>query len=593
MLYPKKKSNSFITAMIAVVLSCLFFWLDPVQASGASLYLSPAVGTYVIGGSFSVSVKVNAGGTGINAAEGSIAYDTDLLEATQVSGGGSIFPFWTTQPAISGGSIRFGGGLPPPAYSGSAGHIVKITFKTKKAGQASVRFTSGAVLANDGKGTNILASMGSANYTIAPKVEAPKTDSGTKKSAADSSAGQKKDETEREEEQGVEKPQIKSETHPDQNIWHNKNDVKFSWNLPVGVDGVSIDFNQSQSSDPGPSADGLFKEKEYVDTADGVWFLHLKFKSGKKWSVPAHYKVMIDTEAPQAFTVAVEEAGAGEWPLLRFETKDDKSGLDKYLLHLGDLAKEPAVLSADKKEFQAGDLAVGTHSVIIKAIDKAGNERVSSASFIVPPLPAPQISAYPREMKPADDFYLSGTAASSSAISIYIENAKGEVMVKGVESDQNGNWFFLDSEKYEAGRYFAWVEAKNKNGIGSLPSEKVMFLVSLPVFAVIGSFVINYFTVFASLLFMIFLIMALVVYIMGFVRRRLKRETVEIEKVLHENLTAYKKDLEKEFLRLHKFEGKEGYEGEKEKSEDVLKRKIDGAEKRILKEIRDVEKIVK
>lgn len=135
--------------------------------------------------------------------------------------------------------------------------------------------------------------------------------------------------------------------------------------------------------------------------------------------------------------------------------------------------------------------------------------------------------------------------------------------------------------------------AKNKNGIESLPSEKISFVVSPPIFTVIGSTVINYFTVFASLIFIIFLIIALVIYIMGFVRRRLRKETIEIEKVLHENLQAYLVDFDKEFLRLSKFEGKTSYKLEKTKSQEVLTKKIEAVEKKILKEIKDVEDIVK
>ncbi|MCK5320420.1 hypothetical protein KAJ61_03460, partial [Candidatus Parcubacteria bacterium] len=221
-------------SIILLFLVFNFSQIKEAKAASASLYLAPAVGTYVIGSTFSISVKVNSGGgEGINAAEGVINYDTNLLDATAVSNGGSIFPFWTVQPAISGGTIRFGGGLPPPAYVGTAGHIIKITFKAKKSGKAAVRFASGAVLANDGKGTNILASMGSASYIISPKVDAPKQDIGAKPAKQEPQAVEKE----------YNKPIIKSETHPDSEKWSNNNNVKFSWELPSGIIGVSIGFD--------------------------------------------------------------------------------------------------------------------------------------------------------------------------------------------------------------------------------------------------------------------------------------------------------------------------------------------------------------
>lgn len=563
---------------------------QPALAAGASLYLAPSAGTYVINNAFTISVKVNSGGEAINAVEGLISYDKDLLDATAVSSGGSIISLWISDPAISktAGTISFSGGSPKP-YTGTAGQIISITFKSKKAGKAFVRFSSGAVTAHDGKGTNILASMGSANYTISPKVEAEKEDAGVNKPSLADSA----EKTETKPEADYNKPLIKSLSHPDSNSWYNNNTAKFAWEMPESIIAVSIDFNQEPTSDPGPNSDGVFKEKDYPDIKDGVWYLHLKFKDNKKWGTVAHYKVMIDTEAPKPFAVEVVPALAGEWPLLRFAASDDKSGLDRYEIILGDLNGKPVVLEADKQEYKIAGLSVGEHSALVKAVDKAGNERIATANFKVEAIAAPLIKNYAQEIRPDDNFYINGTATGDCEITIIIQKPDGKEITGQAQSDASGNWFYVSAEKFENGRYIVWVIARNNNGIESLPSEKVSFLATPPIFATIGAYVINYFTVFASLLFIIVLIIALVIYILGFVRRRLRKETVEIEKVLHENLQAYEADFEKESLRMSKFEGKASYKAEKEKSQAVLKAKIEEIEKKILKEIRDVEKIIK
>ena len=286
-----------------------------VSAAGATLYLTPSSGTFVIGKTFNVGVKVNSGGDVVNAAEGTISYDTNLLEVAGLSKGGSIFPFWTTEPSHSGGVIRFGGGLPPPAYNGTAGHLITITFRAKRSGGARVAFSSGAVLANDGKGTNILASMGSANYIISPHVSAPAQPSGEKAPA--------KQEAEHN------KPKVTSPTHPDQDKWYSNRTVKFEWELPESVKGASISFDQKAWSDPGPAADGLFSEKEYLAEEDGVYYLHLKFKDSRRWGTIEHFQVSIDTVAPLSFEIEVSETEVGEWPKLMFSTKDELSGLER------------------------------------------------------------------------------------------------------------------------------------------------------------------------------------------------------------------------------------------------------------------------
>ncbi|MCK5510172.1 hypothetical protein KAI65_01325 [Candidatus Parcubacteria bacterium] len=577
-----KSKIKFLIVLLFLVFN--FSQIKEAKAASASLYLAPAAGTYVIGSTFSISVKVNSGGgEGINAAEGVINYDTNLLDATAVSNSGSIFPFWTVQPAISGGAIRFGGGLPPPAYIGTAGHIIKITFKAKKAGKAAVRFVSGAVLANDGKGTNILASMGSASYVISPKVDAPKQDTGDKQIKQESKIP----------EEEYNKPIIKSSTHPKEEIWYNNNNVKFSWELPSGVTGVSIGFDQEPTSDPGPKSDGDFNSKEYEDTEDGIWYLHLKFKDSRKWGTIAHYKVMIDTEAPLPFEITIPEVEIGEWPVMQFNTKDEKSGLKKYEILIGTLDGDAYELEAGKTEFQLRDLNVGKHTAIVKAIDNAGNERVASVNFSINALESPKIKNYPREIKPNDNFYVNGTAPADSEILLFIQKSNGDVYEDAVRSDVNGDWFYLSLEKFDKGRYIFWAVAKNKNGIESIPSKKISFLATPPVFAVIGSFVINYFTVLVSLLFMIFLIIALILFIFIAIKRKLRKETIEIEQVLHDNLETYAKDIDNEFLRLSKYERKVGYKQEKLKTKTILKKKIELAEKKILKEIKDVEDIVK
>ena len=302
---------------------------------------------------------------------------------------------------------------------------------------------------------------------------------------------------------------------------------------------------------------------------------------------------MIDTEAPLPFEIIIPEVEIGEWPIMQFSAKDEKSGLKKYEILVGTLDGEVYELEADKTEFQLRDLNVGEHTAIVKVIDNAGNERIASVNFSINALESPKIKNYPREIKPNDNFYVNGTAPADSEILLFIQKSNGDVYEDSVRSDINGDWFYLSLEKLDKGRYIFWAIAKNNNGIESAPSKKISFLATPPVFAVVGSFVINYFTVLVSLLFMIFLIIALVIFIFGIIKRKLKKETIEIEQVLHDNLSAYIKDVDNEFLRLSKYERKVGYRQEKLKTKTILKKKIELAEKKILKEIKDVEDIVK
>jgi len=141
----------------------------PRQVSAeAGLSISPPSGTYTVGESFSILVNVNSDGHDINAASGQLKFDSLRLEVVGIGTTRSIFTIWTEEPKFSNsvGTIQFSGGLPSPGFNGSNGTILRITFKALEEGKASISFTNGSLLANDGQGTNILETFSGASYTI-------------------------------------------------------------------------------------------------------------------------------------------------------------------------------------------------------------------------------------------------------------------------------------------------------------------------------------------------------------------------------------------------------------------------------------------
>ena len=576
------RTKTLVFTLVFTLLISLFGNVNPALAADASLYLSPGSGTYVIGGTFNVGIKVNTGGQVVNAAEGTISYDTKLLDVASISKNGSIFTLWTTEPTHGSGNISFGGGIPRPGYNGTAGHVATITFRAKAVGDASVRFTGGAVLANDGKGTNILGSMGAGSYKISPKVDAPPVTSGN--TAPSTPAGPA--------EPAYNLPVITSETHPDANSWYNERKAIFKWELPTDAVGVSVLLDENPISDPGPVPDGLFDTKEFNDLEDGIHYLHVKFKDSRKWGTIAHYRIMIDTNPPQPFEARVEVRESGFWPIIKFETEDGESGLLKYEVYIGSLEKQAHEVGIDIKMLEVSELNVGKHTAIIKAVDNAGNERIATVEFVIDPIEAPLISNYSATLKSSDKFYINGTAVPKATVRVFIKTEDGRVSSSTVKADLSGDWFYLHALGLENGRYLAWVQAVNEIGITSDFSSQVTFLVSPPIFASIGNFVVNYFTVIVSLIFLIILIVVLIIYLARLIRRKLRRETLEVENVLRKNMGQLKSDFDAEFDRLQKFEGKVAYKKEKAKTQAALQKRISDLEDQILKEVKDVEDIL-
>jgi Cohesin domain len=171
------KNFARILALFFILSSALA--ISPVQtvsAAGATLYLSPASGTYSVGDVFNVNVVLNSGGgNGVNASDGAIKFDTSYLVVKSVSKDNSVFSLWTTEPTFSNtaGTITYSGGIPASAYKGSAGVVMSISFAVLKAGSGGANFSSASALAADGKGTNILANTSGAQYTFNEKAPAP------------------------------------------------------------------------------------------------------------------------------------------------------------------------------------------------------------------------------------------------------------------------------------------------------------------------------------------------------------------------------------------------------------------------------------
>jgi len=89
---------------------------------------------------------------------------------------------------------------------------------------------------------------------------------------------------------------------------------------------------------------------------------------------------------------------------------------------------------------------------------------------------------------------------------------------------------------------------------------------------------------------MIILIIASLLYIAGVIRKKLKKETIEVEEVLYNNLNNLEKIIDKEMTQLKKTPD---FTREKVKMKLRLKNNIEATKKKILKEIKDVEDILR
>lgn len=343
----------------AVVMSTVL--VSRVHAASASLYLSPSSKTVKVGDSFSVAVYVSTD-TAMNAAQATVTFPTNLLQATSVSQTG-IFTLWAEAPKYSNtsGTVTFAGGLPNPGYNGKSGKILTVTFKARAEGRPKVSITKGSVLANDESATELLRSQGSGTYTIEKAMPTNANTSTNKPEPAINPA-----------------PVVTSPTLPDPDKWYNINDISVTWTGGNGVKGYSIVFDSAESTTPAETATTSEPSFARGDVADGIWYLHLRARYDAGWSSTTTFAFRIDVTPPEPFTINV----IGD-PRVEFNAADATSGVDHYEMSL-----DGGAYTAVTSPYQTPILPVGTHYLTVRAFDKAGNYRESNSQF--------EISGYPQ-----------------------------------------------------------------------------------------------------------------------------------------------------------------------------------------------------
>lgn len=574
----------FSSFLLMVLLIGLILPVLSVQAQGsASLLLSPSTGSYEVGKSFNVKVVVNSGGgPGINAADGLIKFDPAYLTVSKVSNVGSIFTLWTTDPSYSNsaGTISFGGGS-PGAYKGSAGTIFNISFSSKKVGDTAVNFSSGNVLAADGKGTNVLSGLGKANYSITEaKKEEPKKV--IKKS--------KKEKPKEEKPKGLLPPipDAKSDTHPDKNKWYSNNEPEFTWKILPDLTGVSFSITDGAKDDPGPTSDGIIESEKFTAQKDGVQYFHIKYQNQYGWGKIAHRKLMIDATAPEAFEVSIDNQGdeTNPSPRLVFATKDLASGLDHYTITLGDDKTDVNMNEVSAGYYKTNVLAPGEYKANVIAFDKAGNTASTSVSFVVEPLKKPIITSIPETISKKDALTIQGTSFYPNVyVKVFLGRKGEDTISEQVETDEAGDWALVYNGDLNKGVYDVWAIVVDKRGAQSLDSsKKILTVVSLNIICAYGAWIM------LILIILLLLAVAYVVYQRKMFieeKRRIKRETEELKMKMSKIFYALREEVD-ELIQLA--DKKAGLSESERRVKEKLQESLDISEEFINKEVDDVEK---
>ncbi len=343
-------------------LICAMFLLYAPPSLGAGraiVSLSPGSGTFLVGSTFDVSIILDTKGVSANTVEIELMFPADKIQIANPSVGQSIIQLWPAPPVFSNreGKIYFVCGIPSPGVTTSQGVILTLTFRVIAPGGAEIRFGDRTkILANDGRGTNIIGQSPSGFYRFS--VPPP------------------------------EGPPISSPTHPDQEKWYRDPNPVFLWPKSQFASAYSFSVDRDPAGFPDTARDGTAPTVSYQNLESGIWYFHLREEAGGVWGGVSHYIVKIDIELPAAFTVNVSpgKRTSNQNPILRFFTTDAFSGFDHYELKLVPLSSgefSDALFFEIAPPYQFPALEPGKYQIVVRALDRAGNTRDEGVSLTI------------------------------------------------------------------------------------------------------------------------------------------------------------------------------------------------------------------
>ncbi len=558
-----------------VILACSFFLTQTAHA--ATLYIFPASSKVSVGNIVSARVFVSTGGRAINSADGTILFPSDMLDVLSISKSSSIFSLWVEEPSFSNGAgkITFDGGLPNPGYVGESGEIISITFRAKKQGAASIIFSDSAVRQNDGLGTNILTGVSQGTVEIGLGSEVQTTPIPLQN--------------------GPGAPVVTSSTHPESNKWYSISDAELKWDVPNDVTAVSTLISKNATAIPTVVYDPPIGNKKVTGIEDGVWYFHVRFKNKNGWGATTHFRLQVDTVPPNPFKITYPDRDimSDPRPVLNFAATDSLSGLDRYEVKVGEgrfvaLPSQDTSLTSHTLPAQEP----GVHSLLVKAVDLAGNETVQSSEITVSSISAPQILEYPTELKEGEPLKIRGISYPLSSVEVSIENASGRATNDVFDTLSDGTFTVLWPKDLDKGSYTFVVRAIDSRGAKSVFTKPLGFVIKKSSLSNASGLVFGWLSVVIIIALALGGIGFLISYLIHqhkIMKKAVSRKIRNAESSVHKAFDLLRENVREQIKTLEKAGKKRELTKEEERVIKRLQENLTKSEEFLEKEISDIE----
>lgn len=333
----------------------------PHKSFAASLTLVPGGGVYHVGDTFTVSFLVQSPTQAINAVAGTVSYDTNLLEVVTLSKVSSVISLWVKEPTFSNtvGNLSFEGITLNPGFIGQNGKIISATFKVKATGTATLTYTNGSILANDGNGTELFTELGRGTYTFSSA-------SVVLQKPAEEVADVKKN---------IPATPAISLSHVSEIGWLSSTTAHFKFTLTSDVIALRLLLDDTPESTPVVVYEPPIASRTITDIKEGTSYLHVQYQNRNGWGEILHFKIQVDTTAPLAPLVTEVSPG-----VFTIEADDQDSGIVYYDIAVDNQTAVQYVDGGDHR-YVVPEQKEGIHTLRVIAFDAAGNSAPTSVAF--------------------------------------------------------------------------------------------------------------------------------------------------------------------------------------------------------------------
>lgn len=542
----------------------------------ANISLSPSSFTTKVGKTFTVDVLVTNNLDAINAVSGVLSFPQDALQVVSLSKSGSFITMWADEPAFSNtqGTASFEGVALNPGFSKASGKVISFTFKAKQAGNVNITVKSGSVLANDGNATDVIKVMGSA-FVLINEDGSSEVVEQVSKVASETMT-----------------PVITSPTHPDGTLWYSKRDASFEWKLPPSVTAVKTLYSEKENGTPTKVYDPAISNRSFTVDTDGVMYMHVQFKNSSGWGSVAHYKFQVDSQAPESLKASFPDGvvTTNVTPAMLIVAEDSLSGINHITMSVD--GGKPVELKLDPSNlYRLPKQVSGNHTVVVSAVDGAGNASTVSLDFTIQTISPPVITEFTKKVDYDTPLKIVGATYPKTSVEFSLTDRDGKVDIFTSTSNDTGVFNIVWPKKVETGVYEMRARVLDgKGAVSDFTDSKVIIVEKLAILR-IGIFIMNWLSVVLIVIIAAVAISGTFWYsLVQFARfrRRVRRTIAEAENTLKTNVAALRRDTEEFHTILVKAERKRELTKEEQAILKKFKKRLDITEKEIEKKIEQI-----